>query len=69
MIGAADKGLSPEERSILRDMVGRELLTVDAAVVARGDLGWNTVRLHLDGADVDVDNRLADIVVDELGTT
>ncbi len=66
MIGAADKGLSPEERSILRDMVGRELLTVDAAVVARGDLSWNTVRLHLDGADVDVDNRLADIVVDGL---
>ena len=65
---STDKGLSPEERSILRDMVGRELLTVDAVIVARGDLSWNTVRLHLDGAAVDVDNRLADIVVDELGT-
>lgn len=65
---STDKDLSPKERSILRDMVGRELLSVDAVIVARGDLGWNTVRLHLDGVDVDVDNRLVDVVVDEFGT-
>lgn len=65
---AVDKGFSADEKLILKDMVGRELISVDTVIVARGDLSWNTVRLHLDGADVDVDNFLGDVEVDELGT-
>ena len=65
---AVDKGFSADEKLILKDMVGRELISVDTVIVARGDLSWNTVRLHLDGAAVDVDNFLGDVEVDELGT-
>ena len=67
-MAAVDKNFSVDEKSILKDMVDRELVSVDSVIVARSDLSWNTVRLHLDGADVDVDNLLGDVEVDEFGT-
>lgn len=63
-----DKSFSPEEIILLKKMKGRILQTVDAVIIARGDMSWQTVRLHFDGLHVDIINTLGEIEVDELGT-
>lgn len=63
-----NKSLSNEEISIIREMLGQKLVAIDAVIVARSNLSWNTVRLHFDGLDIDFNNRLGDLEVDEYGT-
>lgn len=59
---------SQAELDLLLSAKGKTLRTIDAAIVARDDFAWNTVRLHFDGLNLDVNNRLGEIDVDELGT-
>lgn len=67
-MSSTDKSFTIDEQAILRDVYGRMLESIDAVIVARSDLSWNTVRLHLDGLDVDINNHLGEIEVDELGS-
>lgn len=67
-MSSTDKSFTVDELAILRDVCGRTLESIDAVIVARCDLSWNTVRLHLDGLDVDINNHLGEIEVDELGS-
>jgi hypothetical protein len=67
-MSSTDKSFTIDELAILRDVCGRTLESIDAVIVARSDLSWNTVRLHLDGLDVDINNHLGEIEVDELGS-
>lgn len=67
-MSTTDKSFSSEEIGILAGTKGRRLESVDAVIAARGDMAWETVRLHLSGMDVDVNVRLGMIEVDEMGT-
>lgn len=63
-----DRRFTQKEEALLRMAKGTKLLTLDAVLAAPPDNAWNTVRLHFDGFDIDINNHLHDIVVDELGT-
>ena len=62
------KRFTQMERDLLKRAKGAMLLSIDAVLAAPPDNAWNTVRLHFEGFDIDVNNRLGDIVFDELGT-
>lgn len=64
----ANKRFCQAEESLLKRMKGSKLLSIDAVLAAPPDNSWNTVRLHFEGFDIDVNNFLTDIVVDEFGT-
>lgn len=63
----ANKRFSQSEESLLKRMKGSKLLSIDAVLAAPPDNSWNTVRLHFEGFDVDINNYLNEIVVDEFG--
>lgn len=63
-----NKRFTQQEEELLKKAKGAKLLTMDAVLAAPPDNAWNTVRLHFDGFDIDINNYLHDIVVDELGT-
>ena len=63
----ANKRFSQSEESLLKQMKGSKLLFIDAVLAAPPDNSWNTVRLHLEDFDVDINNYLNEIVVDEFG--
>lgn len=63
----ANKRFSQSEESLLKRMRGSKLLFIDAVLAAPPDNSWNTVRLHFEGFDVDINNYLNEIVVDEFG--
>jgi hypothetical protein len=63
-----DKRFTEAENDLLRRAKGKRLLSIDAAIVAPPDRGWETVRLHFDGLDLDVNDFLGDVVIDENGT-
>lgn len=63
-----NKRFSQVEKSLLKRMKGSQLLSIDAALAAPPDNSWNTVRLHFEDFDIDVNNYLNEIVVDEFGT-
>ena len=63
-----DRRLDETEESLLKQMKGSKLLTIDAVLAAPPDNSWNTVRLHFEGFDIDINNFLNSIVVDEFGT-
>ena len=62
-----DKSFSNNEITLLKSLIGKELFTLDAYIVARGDIAWNTVRLHCSDLCIDVNNGLEEITVDEFG--
>ncbi|MGI6033857.1 MAG: hypothetical protein ACOX69_10605 [Coriobacteriales bacterium] len=62
------KRFTQTERELLKRAKGAKLLTIDAVLAAPPDNAWNTVRLHFENFDIDVNSRLSNIVVDELGT-
>ena len=64
----ANKRFSPEEEALLKRAKGSKLLSIDAVLAAPPDNSWNTVRLHFEGFDIDVNNYLNEIVVDEFGS-
>ena len=64
----ADKRFTQEEINLLKRVKGAHLLSIDAVLAAPPDNSWNTVRLHFDDFDIDINNYLNDIVVDELGS-
>mgnify|MGYP007107121550 CR=1 FL=1 len=64
----ANKRFSQAEEDLLRRAKGSRLLSVDAVLAAPPDNSWNTVRLHFEGFDIDVNNYLNEIVVDEFGS-
>ena len=59
---------SRAEESLLKGVVGQRLISIDAVLAAPPDGSWNTVRLHFEGLDIDINNSLSRLVVDELGT-
>lgn len=63
----ANKRFSQSEESLLKRMKGSKLLSIDAVLAAPPDNSWNTVRLHFEDFDVDINNYLNEIVVDEFG--
>lgn len=63
-----DKSFTSEEIAVLESMLGKSLGSIDAVIVARSDLSWNTVRLHFNDLNVDINNHLGEIEVDELGS-
>ena len=63
-----NKRLSSEEEALLKRAKGSKLLSIDAVLVAPPDNSWNTVRLHFEDFDIDVNNYLNDVVVDEFGS-
>ena len=64
----ADKRFTREEINLLKRIKGEHLLSIDAVLAAPPDNSWNTVRLHFDKFDIDINNYLNDITVDELGS-
>lgn len=64
----ANKRFSPEEEDLLKRANGSRLLSIDAVLAAPPDNSWNTVRLHFEGFDIDVNNYLNEIVMDEFGS-
>lgn len=63
-----NKRLSQEEEALLERAKGSRLLSIDAVLAAPPDNSWNTVRLHFDDFDIDVNNYLHNVVVDEFGS-
>lgn len=63
-----NKRFSKSEEATLERMKGSTLLSIDAVLAAPPNDSWNTVRLHFENFDVDVNNHLNDISVDEVGT-
>ena len=64
----ANKRFSPGEEALLKRAKGSRLLSIDAVLAAPPDNSWNTVRLHFESFDIDVNNYLNEIVVDEFGS-
>ena len=67
-MAVANKRFTAHELGLLASIKGETLERIDACIVARGDMAWNTVRLHFGNFSLDVNNRLGEITVDELGT-
>ena len=65
----SNKKFTKEEEALLRRAKGAKLLSIDTVLVAPPDNSWNTVRLHFENFDIDINNHLESIVVDELGTS
>lgn len=63
-----NKRFSKEEEALLERAKGSRLLSIDAVLAAPPDNSWNTVRLHFDDFDIDVNNYLHNVVVDEFGS-
>lgn len=63
-----NKKFSQEEEALLKRAKGSKLLSIDAVLAAPPDNSWNTVRLHFEDFDIDVNNHLNNVVVDEYGT-
>lgn len=63
-----NKRFNETEKTILERMKGSTLLSVDTVLAAPPNDSWNTVRLHFENFDVDINNHLNDISVDEVGT-
>lgn len=63
-----NKRFSQGEETLLKRAKGSRLLSIDAVLAAPPDNSWNTVRLHFDGFDIDVNNYLSNVVVDEFGS-
>lgn len=63
-----NKRFSQEEEALLERAKGLRLLSIDAVLAAPPDNSWNTVRLHFDDFDIDVNNYLHNVVVDEFGS-
>lgn len=63
-----NKRFSQEEEALLERAKGSRLLSIDAVLAAPPDNSWNTVRLHFDDFDIDVNNYLHNVVVDEFGS-
>jgi hypothetical protein len=68
VVKIANKRFSPGEEALLKRAKGSRLLSIDAVLAAPPDNSWNTVRLHFEGFDIDVNNYLNEIVVDEFGS-
>lgn len=64
----ANKRFTQTEEALLKRAKGAQLKSIDAVLAAPPDNSWNTVRLHFEGFDLDVNNFLNEIVVDEFGT-
>ena len=64
----ANKRFTQDELVLLERAKGSELLTVDAVLAAPPDNSYNTVRLHFDSFDIDINNYLNEIIVDEFGS-
>lgn len=67
-VNIANKRFSPEDEALLKRAKGSRLLSIDAVLAAPPDNSWNTVRLHFEDFDIDVNNYLGEIVVDEFGS-
>lgn len=67
-MNSTNKTFTDNECALLNSLIGKELTTLDACIVARGDMAWNTVRLHTTDIAIDLNNTLGEIVVDEFGT-
>lgn len=63
-----NKRFSSDEEALLKRAKGSRLLSIDAVLAAPPDNSWNTVRLHFESFDIDVNNYLNEIVVDEFGS-
>ena len=63
-----DKKFSEKEEGLLKRSKGARLLSIDAVLAAPPDNSWNTVRLHFEDFDIDLNNHLNDVVVDEFGS-
>lgn len=63
-----NKRFSQEEEALLERAKGLRLLSIDAVLAAPPDNSWNTVRLHFDDFDIDINNYLHNVVVDEFGS-
>ena len=63
-----NKRFSQEEEALLERAKGSRLLSIDAVLAAPPDNSWNTVRLHFDDFDIDINNYLHNVVVDEFGS-
>lgn len=63
-----NKRLTEAEELLLQRAKGSKLLSMDAVLAAPPDNAWNTVRLHFEDFDIDINNYLHEIVVDEFGT-
>ena len=68
VVKIANKRFSPGEEALLKRAKGSRLLSIDAVLAAPPDNSWNTVRLHFESFDIDVNNYLNEIVVDEFGS-
>lgn len=64
----ANRRFTQTEEALLKRAKGAQLKSIDAVLAAPPDNSWNTVRLHFEGFDLDVNNFLNEIVVDEFGT-
>ncbi len=64
----ANRRFSQAEEALLKRAKGSRLLSIDAVLAAPPDNSWNTVRLHFEDFDIDVNNYLSDVVVDEFGS-
>lgn len=63
-----DRRFTSEEEELLKQAKGARLIAMDAVLAAPPDAAWNTVRLHFDGFDIDINNHLHSIVFDEMGS-
>lgn len=63
-----NKIFSNKEKSLLKMARGSRLVSVDTVLAAPPDNSWNTIRMHFEDHDIDVNNRLTNITVDEFGT-
>lgn len=63
-----DEKFSREEESLLKRAKGLKLMSIDAVLAAPPDNSWNTVRLHFESFDIDINNYLHEAVVDEFGS-
>lgn len=62
------KRFTQAERTLMKRANDAILLSMDAVPATPTDNARNTVRLHLEGFDIDANNHLCDIIVDEFGT-
>ena len=51
-----DRRLDETEESLLKRMKGSRLLSIDAVLAAAPDNSWNTVRLHFENFDIDINH-------------
>lgn len=62
-----DNRISKKERGLLKELVGRRITRIEAAIVSPPNVAWNTIRIHSENTSIDVNCYLTQVAINDDG--